>query len=67
MIFFAVAYHKKFREHNDRFHKTGSPKLPQPCREAEHNEYGQEHKGVTECPVCHNVHFQKSGIILLMR
>lgn len=36
-----------------------SAKLPQQNRTAEHEEYWQEHKGITKCPVCGNVHFKK--------
>jgi ssDNA-binding Zn-finger/Zn-ribbon topoisomerase 1 len=54
-----MASNNKFRKSNTGFLKTGSRKIPQPGREAEHDEYGQEHKGVTECPECHNVHFKK--------
>ncbi len=41
------------------FRKKSSIKLPQRGREAEHDEYGHEHKGITECPQCLNVHFKK--------
>jgi NMD protein affecting ribosome stability and mRNA decay len=34
-------------------------KLPPRDREAENEEYGREHKGILECPECHNVHFKK--------
>lgn len=47
-----MASNNKFRKSNARFLKAG--------REAEHDEYGQEHKGVTECQECHNVHFKKT-------
>lgn len=34
-------------------------KLPPRSCEEQHEEYGREHKGVSECPECHNVHFKK--------
>jgi hypothetical protein len=54
-----MASHHEFRKSNAGFLKIGSLKIPQPVREAEHDEYGQGHKGVTECPECHNVRFKK--------
>ena len=54
-----MASNPRFRESNSRFRKTRSLKIPQPGREAEHDEYGREHRGVIECPRCHNVHFKK--------
>lgn len=56
---FAMASNNRFHKGNDKFRKTGSLKTPQPGREPSHDEYGQEHTGVTECPECHNVHFKK--------
>lgn len=41
------------------FNKPSSVKLPQQGREAEDEEFGRGHKGVVECPRCHNVHFKK--------
>lgn len=41
------------------FSKTSSIKLPQRDREAQHEEYWREHKGITECPRCGNAHFKK--------
>jgi NMD protein affecting ribosome stability and mRNA decay len=41
------------------FRKTSSIKLPRSDREAQHEEYWREHKGVTRCPQCGNVHFKK--------
>lgn len=41
------------------FQKPSSVKLPQRGREAEHEQYWRERKGVTKCPVCANVHFKK--------
>lgn len=41
------------------FIKTRSVRLPPRGREAEHEEYWREHKGVTKCPMCGNVHFKK--------
>lgn len=41
------------------FKKPSSVKLPQRGREAEHEEFGREHKGSIVCPRCHNVHFKK--------
>lgn len=44
---------------NKIFNNPSSVKLPQADREAEHEEYGREHKGVAVCPMCRNVHFKK--------
>lgn len=44
---------------NKIFNKPSSVKMPQHGREAEHEEFGREHKGIIECPQCHNVHFKK--------
>lgn len=41
------------------FRKTSSIKLPQRDREPQHEEYWREHKGITKCPGCGNVHFKK--------
>ncbi len=41
------------------FRSTSSIKLPQRGREAQGEEYWREHKGVTKCPKCGNVHFKK--------
>lgn len=44
---------------NKIFNNQSSVKLPQQGREAEHEEFGREHKGPIECPRCRNVHFKK--------
>jgi NMD protein affecting ribosome stability and mRNA decay len=41
------------------FRKQYDVKLPQPNRESKHEEYWIEHKGITKCPKCGNVHFLK--------
>lgn len=47
------------------FRKKSSVKLPQRDREAEHEEYGRERKGIAECPLCHNVRFKKKWHVSL--
>lgn len=44
---------------NKIFNNPSSVKLPQRDREAEHEEFGREHKGSIVCPRCRNVHFKK--------
>jgi NMD protein affecting ribosome stability and mRNA decay len=41
------------------FSKPSSIKLPQRDREAQHEQYWREHKGIIKCPRCGNVHFKK--------
>ncbi len=45
------------------FRKSGSIKLPQRGREAEREDYWREHKGITKCPKCGNVHFKKRWLL----
>lgn len=42
-----------------RLHTARAKKQPQPGREAENEAYWREHKGITKCPRCGNVHFKK--------
>lgn len=44
---------------NKIFRRTSSIKLPLRGRESQNEENGRAHKGVTECPLCHNVNFKK--------
>lgn len=41
------------------FREPYNVKLPQRGREAEHDQYWREEKGMTKCPTCGNVHYRK--------
>lgn len=41
------------------FRKGGRVKLPQRHKEAQHDEYGAAHRGITVCKRCNNVLFKK--------